>query len=119
MRKYNNARVKKILVDAGLMVHCVSHKKDVYNVRMIGTDTDVQQLALKVKKAIQEYDFGVKAFVTDYRSDKNKGHIVKFHLQPNKELVETKNFMTGEVILIPADIKGTCCDPGTETYWSM
>lgn len=34
-------------------------------------------------------------------------------------IVETKNLMTGKTIMIRASEKGTCCDPGTERYWSM
>lgn len=34
-------------------------------------------------------------------------------------LVESRNLMNGNHVLIPASSKNTCCDPGTETYWSM
>lgn len=34
-------------------------------------------------------------------------------------LVETKNLLSGKTVMIRKSQKGTCVDPGTETYWSM
>jgi len=34
-------------------------------------------------------------------------------------MVETINLMSGKKLMIRADEKGGCTDPGTETYWSM
>lgn len=33
--------------------------------------------------------------------------------------VEVKNLMSGKPVLIRKSDVGTCCDPSTETYWSM
>lgn len=38
------------------------------------------------------------------------------HLDP---LVETKNLMSGAVVMIRKSEKGTCVDVGTEKYWTM
>lgn len=37
----------------------------------------------------------------------------------NGYTVESTNLMSGATIHIDARDKGTCCDPGTERYWSM
>ena len=37
----------------------------------------------------------------------------------DEPLVETRNLMTGETIMIPASQKDTCCDPARELYWQM
>jgi hypothetical protein len=42
----------------------------------------------------------------------------KFNELYNK-LVPTKNLMTGLIVMIPAQEKGSCMDPGTERYWTM
>ena len=34
-------------------------------------------------------------------------------------MVETTNLLSGKKLMIRADEKGGCTDPGTETYWSM
>lgn len=36
-----------------------------------------------------------------------------------RTMVPTVNLMSGETIMIDVNDKGTCVDPGTETYWSM
>ena len=36
-----------------------------------------------------------------------------------RKMVETTSLMTGETVMIDVNSKGGCCDPGTETYWSM
>ncbi len=33
--------------------------------------------------------------------------------------VEVKNLMSGALVKIRASERGSCCDPSTETYWSM
>lgn len=33
--------------------------------------------------------------------------------------VPTVNLMSGETLMIDVNDKGSCVDPGTETYWSM
>lgn len=35
------------------------------------------------------------------------------------QMVLTKNLMTGKDVYIRQQDKGGCCDPATETYWSM
>lgn len=35
------------------------------------------------------------------------------------EMVEVKNIMTGKMVKIRRSDVGSCCDPSTETYWSM
>ena len=39
----------------------------------------------------------------------------------NKEepMVETTNLLSGKKLMIKASEKGSCCDVGTERYWSM
>jgi hypothetical protein len=34
-------------------------------------------------------------------------------------MVETKNLMSGETVMIRKSEKGGCCDPAMERYWSM
>lgn len=34
-------------------------------------------------------------------------------------MVETVNLMNGARIMIHKSLKGGCCDPGTERYWTM
>jgi hypothetical protein len=50
----------------------------------------------------------------------------KFEVKPLEEyreiaeiLVPSQNIMSGKAIKISRDSLGTCCDPATETYWSM
>ncbi len=49
-----------------------------------------------------------KAIITD--------SVTFYKMEP---MVETTNIMSGKKIMIEASLKGGCCDPGTETYWSM
>ena len=37
----------------------------------------------------------------------------------DQPMVETFNLMSGGKCMIEASLKGGCCDPATETYWSM
>ena len=68
---------------------------------------------------------GVKdIFHDDYivnviESEDSKEFKVKFSLEQNRELVESVNLMSGKKIMIEKHLKGGCCDPGTEQYWSM
>jgi len=41
----------------------------------------------------------------------------EFHA--TEPMVETFNLKNGKKLMIRASEKGGCCDPGTETYWSM
>lgn len=34
-------------------------------------------------------------------------------------LMPTKNLLSGKIVMIRKADKGSCCDPGTERYWSM
>lgn len=34
-------------------------------------------------------------------------------------MITVTNLMTGKPVTIPADQRGSCCDPSTERYWSM
>jgi hypothetical protein len=34
-------------------------------------------------------------------------------------MVETVSLMNGQKSMIEASLKGGCCDPATETFWSM
>ena len=36
-----------------------------------------------------------------------------------RKMVPTTNMMTGKTVMIDINQKGGCCDPATETYWSM
>jgi uncharacterized membrane protein len=40
-----------------------------------------------------------------------------YHAQLPSRVV--KNLMSGVEVQISADMVGTCCDPSTESYWSM
>lgn len=40
-------------------------------------------------------------------------------LTEQEPTVDTINMMTGNPCKIRASAKGTCCDPATESYWSM
>ena len=46
---------------------------------------------------------------------------VKFRLVDNTDLVETYNMLNPDAgpVMIKAYLKGTCCDPATETYHCM
>lgn len=64
--------------------------------------------------------FGSKMIVADaYCEFDHNADKVRFRIESNTELVESVNIMTGKKIMIPAYLKGGCCDPATETYWSM
>ena len=41
-----------------------------------------------------------------------------FFTIPEKEIFEIKNLMTGQDVEIPSDTPW-CCNPASETYWSM
>jgi hypothetical protein len=37
----------------------------------------------------------------------------------DEPMVETFNMLNGQKCMIQASLRGGCCDPATETYWSM
>ena len=42
-----------------------------------------------------------------------------WRLEYSPAWVEVRNIMNGQKVTIAADMQGTCCDPSTETFWSM
>ena len=42
-----------------------------------------------------------------------------WRLEFNPSTVTVKNLMTGADVTIAADMKGTCCDPSQERFWTM
>lgn len=51
---------------------------------------------------------------------KDAHRFVKFRLICNRdEMVTVHNLQSGKPVQISAYDKGGCCDPSTETYWSM
>lgn len=45
--------------------------------------------------------------------------VIRFTISPNTDMVESTNMLSGQKVMIRACDKGGCCDPASETYWSM
>lgn len=116
-----SARIKEVLKSEH---NTISVRDNVITLKraFIEAPVDMVQYA---KDLITE-GFGVKYIV--YAVDigevwpaKNAHKYVKFNLMPNNEEIEVTVRIGGpeRQVKIRAYDKGGCCDPSTETYWSM
>lgn len=56
------------------------------------------------------YDYAPYVIANEYQFEEKYGL---------NELVEVKNLMSGQTVMIPRKDRGTCVDPSTERYWTM
>lgn len=129
------SELQKIFDCVDVKVDVLSKRGDVFSAKRSyywGISSSGEGFKDKIVKALEANDGRIKIEVVEFGnhahsfvgsakagSAQDSYFWVKFKIVPNNEMVESRNMLSGEKIMIRACDKGGCCDPATETYWSM